>query len=36
VASVREKRMLKEFCWTNLKEENHILDPEVNKSIILK
>jgi hypothetical protein len=35
VASVGEKRILKGFCWTNLKEENHILDLEVNIKINL-
>jgi hypothetical protein len=31
-----EKRIRKGVCLTNLKEENNMVDPDVNKSIILK
>jgi hypothetical protein len=31
-----EKRIGREFCWTDLEEDTHLVDPGVNKSIILK
>ena len=36
MARVGEKIIRKGLCWTNLKEDNYMVDPDVNNSMILK